>query len=316
MTGASKTFLKELEYRSPNFDPPRADDGVGKDQFSSDARDPYQRDLGRIVHSASFRRLQTKTQVMGSGEGDFHRTRLTHSLEVAQIGRGIVWQIQNIPDLDLKRDLASIIPSSELIEAVCYAHDIGHPPYGHAGEQALQSKMHDFGGFEGNAQTVRILTKLEKMFKNNGVKPTRRLLLGVLKYPVPYSKCILSKIKPPKCHYDCETDIIERALEIFEPDDRQKFLELNSDNKTTYKTFDCSIMEMADDIAYGVHDLEDGIARGILRRAELESDIQNIFKDANVNMIRNLTINEIIEKLFSNDLTIENMLFHYWLGSS
>lgn len=301
MKKISNSFLDKLQYRSPQFEASSADAGIGKEQFESDARDPYQRDLGRIVHSASFRRLQTKTQVMGSGEGDFHRTRLTHSLEVAQIGRGIVWKIQNIKEFKSKSELKKIMPSSELIEAICYAHDLGHPPFGHAGEQALQSKMYDKGGFEGNAQTIRLLTKLEKMFKNDGIRPTRRLLLGALKYPVPYSKCLQGESKPPKCHYDDELDIIRRALEIFSSQDIEIFLELDEKNETKYKTFDCSIMEMADDIAYGVHDLEDGIARGLLRRSELESDIKKIFKNACVDKVRELTVEQIIEKLFSDE---------------
>src|SRR5690349_19504942 len=150
-----------LEYRAPEFAEPPQAAASGKEAFDADTRTPYQRDLGRIVHSASFRRLQTKTQVMGTGEGDFHRTRLTHSLEVGQIGRGIVWNLQANAEEAHKR----FLPSSELIEAICYAHDLGHPPFGHGGERALHQQMRFYGGFEGNAQTIRILTRLEKYYQ-------------------------------------------------------------------------------------------------------------------------------------------------------
>src|SRR6516162_7086626 len=133
-----------LTYRARQFEEPPPNAGSDKEAFSADTRTPYQRDLGRIVHSAAFRRLQTKTQVMGTGEGDFHRTRLTHSLEVGQIGRGIVWALAS-----KQESFSDVLPSSELIEAICYAHDLGHPPYGHAGERALQLQMREYGGFEG-----------------------------------------------------------------------------------------------------------------------------------------------------------------------
>ena len=164
-----------LTYRAPRFEAPPEDAGTGKEAFAADTREPYQRDLGRIIHSASFRRLQTKTQVMGTGEGDFHRTRLTHSLEVGQIGRGIVWNLAARKDAPYR----DVLPSSELIEAICYAHDLGHPPYGHSGERALHSQMKEYSGFEGNAQTIRILTRLEKYYRGEG---TRHLASGGLLY--------------------------------------------------------------------------------------------------------------------------------------
>jgi dGTPase len=288
-----------LTFRAPNFEEPPQGASAGKEAFSADTRFPYQRDLGRIVHSASFRRLQTKTQVMGTGEGDFHRTRLTHSLEVAQIGRGIVWNLaarDGVEYLDL-------LPSSELIEAICYAHDLGHPPYGHGGERALHGKMSPYGGFEGNAQTIRILTRLEKYYRGEGIRPTRRVLLGVLKYPVAYSEygTEARAEKPPKCFYDDDRELIERALSIFSPDDANNFRGMSSNGKPKHKDFDCSIMELADDIAYGVHDLEDGIGRGILKRTEVEGSIRDGFKAANVQKIREVSIDGLIEKLFSPD---------------
>ncbi|MGC6331761.1 anti-phage deoxyguanosine triphosphatase [Rhizorhabdus sp. FW153] len=288
-----------LTYRAPLFDAPKADAGVGKEAFVSDTREPYQRDLGRIIHSASFRRLQTKTQVMGTGEGDFHRTRLTHSLEVGQIGRGIVWNLASRKSAFY----ADVLPSSELIEAVCYAHDLGHPPYGHGGERALHSQMLDFGGFEGNAQTVRIITHLEKYYRGEGIRCTRRLLLGILKYPVAYSEYgdAAKSPKPPKCFYDEDLPLIEKALSIFSVADRKEFRRLGEKGKPLYKAFDCSIMELADDIAYGVHDLEDGIGRNILDKQEAGKGIEEGFRKAGVDKVRNVAVSDLVDKLFSGD---------------
>ncbi|RWC91145.1 MAG: dNTP triphosphohydrolase [Mesorhizobium sp.] len=291
-------LLTALTYRAPAFAAPQQDASFGKEAFGADTRQPYQRDLGRIVHSASFRRLQTKTQVMGTGEGDFHRTRLTHSLEVGQIGRGIVWNL-------LAREgfaYSDAMPSTELIEAICYAHDLGHPPFGHGGERALYRVMRDFGGFEGNAQTIRILSRLEKYYRSNGIAPTRRLLLGALKYPVAYGEyTIYDPKKPPKCFYDSDLDLIERALNIFSPSDVREFRKLGKNNKPVHKSLDCSIMELADDIAYGVHDLEDGVGRGLLRREDIGDDLQKGFEEAGVRKIRDVEIPILLDKLFSID---------------
>lgn len=291
--------IAQLTYRAPNFDPPKETAGVGKESFSKDLREPYQRDLGRIVHSASFRRLQTKTQVMGTGEGDFHRTRLTHSLEVGQIGRGIVWHVSSSGD----DKHSPFLPSSELIEAVCYAHDLGHPPFGHAGERALHAEMKDYGGFEGNAQTIRILTRLEKYYRAEGIKPTRRMLLGVLKYPVAFSEYGEKKkaTKPPKCYYDSDRELISKLLSIFPEADVAEFSSLGENTKPKHKSFDCSIMELADDTAYGVHDLEDGVARGLLVRDQVAPKIIDSFKKAGVPKIRDVTVDDLLDKLFSQD---------------
>ena len=114
-------------------------------EVSTDDRDPYERDRARILHSSAFRRLQNKMQVLFIGASDYYRTRLTHSLEVMQIGNGILQHIKNSEKDETKK---KILPSKDLIEAVCLAHDLGHPPFGHAGEVALYDKMKDNGGFE------------------------------------------------------------------------------------------------------------------------------------------------------------------------
>lgn len=288
-----------LTYRAPDFSPGDVNAGVGKEAFSIDSRTPFQRDLGRIIHSASFRRLQTKTQVMGTGEGDFHRTRLTHSLEVGHIGRGIVWHLQRTA----APEVHEFLPTTELMEAICYSHDLGHPPFGHGGERALHSKMKEYCGFEGNAQTIRILTRLEKYYRVGGIRPTRRLLLGALKYPIAYSTygATTKGKKPPKCYYDDDAPLVERLLSCFSSGDVTEFTKLSGAGKPLHKSFDCSIMELADDIAYGVHDLEDGVGRGVLRRDEIELDLRKGFTAAGVSKIREVTVDGIIDKLFATD---------------
>jgi dGTPase len=148
---------------------------------------------------------------------------------------------------------------------------------------------------------ARIISRLEKYYSGEGIRPTRRLLLGVLKYPVPYSKCgdQASRAKPPKCFYDDDLPLVEAALQIFTPEDQERFCSVGIDGKPAHKTFDCSIMELADDIAYGVHDLEDGIGRGLLRRSEIEESLRKGLRDAGVESIRDVSVDELIDKLFS-----------------
>ncbi|MFM2483618.1 anti-phage deoxyguanosine triphosphatase [Celerinatantimonas yamalensis] len=245
-----------------------------------DPRSPWQRDRGRIVHSAAFRRLQSKTQVLGIGHNDFYRTRLTHSLEVAQIGTGIVSQLRGSVQASIP------LPDPMLVEALCLAHDIGHPPFGHGGEVALNYLMREHGGFEGNAQTFRILTKLEPYTPFDGMNLTRRTLLGVSKYPVlinrimrtenPPSISNFRQLKaadwlPAKGIYDDDQGLYTWMLAPLNEHDHQYIQSVTGDGLTLhqrscYKSLDCSIMELADDIAYGVHDLEDAIVMGLLQR--------------------------------------------------
>ncbi|WP_035415565.1 anti-phage deoxyguanosine triphosphatase [Ferrimonas kyonanensis] len=243
-----------------------------------DQRSPLQRDKARIMHSAAFRRLQAKTQVLGVGMNDFYRTRLTHSLEAAQIGTGIAAQLRcNSPEF------ADLIGSDNLIESLCLAHDLGHPPYGHGGEVALNYMMRDHGGFEGNGQTFRILTRLEPYTREYGMNLTRRTLLGILKYPVLMSALGSSAPRqgvdnfrqlkaqqwlPGKGVFDDDADLLSWVLEPFSNADRQRLTRTRSNpagqQRAQYHSLDCSIMELADDIAYSVHDLEDAIVMGIV----------------------------------------------------
>ncbi|MGL6257982.1 anti-phage deoxyguanosine triphosphatase [Vibrio sp. WXL210] len=250
-----------------------------------DHRSPFQRDRARILHSAAFRRLQAKTQVHGSSVDDFHRTRLTHSLEAAQLGSGIVAQIKK-----KQSDNLDLLPSAALIEAICLAHDIGHPPYGHGGENALNYMMRDYGGFEGNAQTFRIVTQLEPYTEHFGMNLSRRTLLGLIKYPAlisqahcrpaPRDPTTQRQIRakdwaPAKGIYDCDHALFEWVCQPLGDDERSLFGQfrpnhapLQQHHKTRYKSLDCSIMELADDIAYGVHDLEDAIVLGMVSRQQ------------------------------------------------
>lgn len=250
-------------------------------QRRHDLRSVYQRDRARIMHSAAFRRLQAKTQVLGVGMNDFYRTRLTHSLEVAQIGTGIAAQLQaEFPEAQ------PLIDSMSLIEALCFAHDIGHPPFGHGGEIALNYMMREHGGFEGNGQTLRILAKLEPYTEHFGMNLTRRTLLGIMKYPAltstlqNYSAApkldSFRQLKPQqwpavKGIFDIDSDVYDWVLAPLNNADRDAFtiittMPVGQHHRSQHKSFDCTVMELADDIAYAVHDLEDAIVMGIITR--------------------------------------------------
>jgi dGTPase len=266
---------------------------------SEDARDDGDIDYGRVIHSASFRRLQGKTQILNLGDSDFYRTRLTHSLEVAQIAGGIAKQLaKSLPD----HPATAHLPDRSMIQAVGCTHDLGHPPFGHGGEVALNYCMRDIGsekrgGFEGNGQTLRILSRIERFSENAGANLSRRTLLGVLKYPVAYSNArntaLVPKLidgpstlhlidtktsKPPKCYMDSEDDVVAWILDPLCPTDRDAFQEFGrkdgEHNKPKHKSLDCSIMDAADDIAYGVHDLEDAIALKLITEARFREVVQ------------------------------------------
>ena len=267
----------------------RAPAGV---QRQEDHREEYERDRARVIHSSAFRRLQAKTQILGVLEGDFHRTRLTHSMEVAQIGRGLVLNLQKkFPEL------YDLLPRLEQIETTGLAHDLGHPPFGHGGETALNCAMADYGGFEGNGQTLRILTLLESHSPENGLDLTRRTLLGVLKYPVPYANlCKTSSPdatdksvnlnfqqtwKPPKCFLDTEQEVFNWILAPLSNTDQLHFCEYTrpttqSHGRSLHKALDTSLMNLADDIAYGVHDFEDGIVLRLLTREHWQEVAQKL----------------------------------------
>src|SRR5579864_4780582 len=197
-------------------------------------RSPFQRDRDRIIHSAAFRRLMHKTQVFVYHEGDHYRTRLTHSLEVAQIARTVARA------LGLDEDLA---------EAVGLAHDLGHTPFGHAGEEALNAAMKPYGGFSHNDQTLRILTRLEHGYAEfDGLNLTWETLEGTVKHNGPLKGPGIERPVPPSiAEYD-----------------RQHRLALD-----TFPGPEAQIAALADDIAYNNHDIDDGLRAGLFAAADL-----------------------------------------------
>lgn len=311
--------------------------GQNHQRGNQDHRDPYERDRTRVIHCPAFRRLQRKTQILGTDEGDFHRTRLTHSLEVDSIGRSIVRNMSNTSkDHAL---LGTLLPNDDLISVICLLHDIGHPPFGHGGEVALNYMMRNYGGFEGNGQTLRLLTKVESSYGPFGLDLTRRALLGILKYPVsrsqaqapnvpPVHESIHKTIKindwlPPKAYFDCEQAEVDWLLNPLNDSDKILFQSLKvmpvgtSSGKAAFHSFDCSIMDTADDIAYGVHDLEDAIH---LKLIDSEHLINNDFKYLlNQTSLAN-QFDRLIKDLFSEDLYLRKKiigeLVNYFITST
>lgn len=204
-------------------------------QPRSSERSPYQRDKDRIIHSSAFRRLKGKTQVFVAHEGDYYRTRLTHSLEVAQIARSIARV------LGLDEDLA---------ESLALAHDLGHPPFGHSGEDALAECMAPYGGFDHNAQTLRIVEELEGRYAEfDGLNLTWETLEGIAKH------------NGPLVADEHDTEHLPWALTALE--DWQR-LELH-----TYAGPEAQVAAIADDIAYNNHDIDDGLRAGLFSVAQV-----------------------------------------------
>ncbi|HEV3272568.1 MAG TPA: dNTP triphosphohydrolase [Candidatus Methylacidiphilales bacterium] len=209
-----------------------------------DYRSVFQQDLGRILFTGAFRRLQAKTQVFQAGEYDFYRTRLTHSLDVASVAESIaVWLATRHPEVRV---------DSHLLEAICLAHDIGHPPFGHAGERVLNELMEPYGGFEGNAQTLRILTRT--IYSNpesrGGMSPSRALLDGVLKYKR------LHRDRGGDTHhfiYDDQAEILDFCFGGSDLAARLGGADVNG-----FRSLECQIMDLADDVAYSCFDIVDG----------------------------------------------------------
>ena len=214
------------------------------------ARSHFERDRARVLHSSGLRRLGAKTQVLGPATNDFVRTRLTHTLEVAQIGRSLAKYMG---------------ADQDLVETASLCHDLGHPPFGHNGERALAEVSKDIGGFEGNAQTLRLITRLEpkRFFPDGrpaGMNLTRATVDASIKYP-----------------WGAEAG--KRKFNVYE-DDRDVFEWARMGH--TGKCVEAQMMDLADDIGYSVHDVEDAVVRGKVQLENLPNEIGQVV-EATVN---------------------------------
>lgn len=298
------------------YRPPDVERRVAVPDKEGDSRDPFRRDLSRLIHSPAFRRLQGKTQLFPSDENDFFRNRLTHSLEVAQIATGIALNL-NKSSPALKDD-----PINEhLVHFAALAHDLGHPPFGHNGEKTLDAALQNNGGFEGNAQTLRILARLEKKetklfpFEEDIAEPidpggadlrlglnlTFRSMASVLKYdrqiPVTDEERVRRNFskRPVKGYYDVELDLVNEIKSKVAPGYQGAF-----------KTIECAIMDLADDIAYSTYDVEDAFKAGFLSPIGMAAATADE-KTAIANEINDKLIDEYGEKARDVGLTVSQI---------
>jgi dGTPase len=268
MPGRTKLYTKNDWQREA---PLRPNATLGVEKY----RDSARRDYARLIHCPSFRRLQGKTQLFPSHESDFFRNRLTHSLEVAQIAKSIAIRINNTDEFFRKNPV-----NLDTVEFAGLAHDLGHPPFGHNGEATLDKLMLRYGGFEGNAQTLRLLSRVEKKVTTEfpsvsqaaravdpstfsdlrlGLNLTYRTLASILKYDriIPESKAAresqASEKNPVKGYYAAESNLVERIKAHVAPGYTEPF-----------KTIECHIMDVADDIAYSTYDIEDAFKANFL----------------------------------------------------
>jgi dGTPase len=253
------------------------------------ARTEFARDRARVTHSSALRRLGAKTQVLQPGTNDFARTRLTHSLEVAQVGREMAVEFGIDPDI---------------VDTACLAHDLGHPPFGHNGEKGLNEWAKDFGGFEGNAQTLRILTRIEqKVYSKDGVafglNLTRASLDASCKYPWTRDFAV-------------QDSGADRSIKfgVYE-DDVPVFEWLRQGATDRVKCFEAQIMDFSDDVAYSVHDFEDAVVENFIKLQEIKGSKQEeaIIKEIarwNGETISSDDLAAALDRLQSNQ---------YWLNS-
>jgi dGTPase len=255
----------------------------------TNTRTVYQRDRDRIIHSTAFRRLEYKTQVFVNHEGDHYRTRLTHSLEVSQMARSICRALR------LNEDLA---------EALALAHDLGHTPFGHAGEDALSEMMEPYGGFDHNGHTLRIVTSLEQHYADfDGLNLTWETLEGIAKHNGPLIKkspaSILNKLigREPK-------GSLPRALKEY---NEKHDLELD-----TYAGGEAQVASLADDIAYTNHDIDDGLRAGLITLQQLQEvglagkilrEVRAQYPDLNEQKLTHEAIRRLINRMVTDLIT-------------
>jgi dGTPase len=244
---AVKRAKTKAPAAEPYVRPPRAvfatDYGRSRGRLhpepESRTRNPFERDRDRIVHSSAFRRLRGKTQVFVAHEGDHYRTRLTHSLEVAQIARSVA-RVMGLDD--------------DLAETLGIAHDLGHPPFGHTGEDVLDACMEDYQGFDHNAQTLRVLTKLERKYPAfDGLNLTWETLEGVVKH------------NGPLIRYGATMQDLPIAI--------QEYVATHDLELDTWPGPEAQVAAHADDIAYNNHDIDDGIRAGLFTMTELREEV-------------------------------------------
>ncbi|MCX5515140.1 deoxyguanosinetriphosphate triphosphohydrolase [Kaistia algarum] len=245
-------------------------------EAGSPTRTPYQRDRDRIIHSTAFRRLKDKTQVFLYDEGDHYRTRLTHTIEVAQIARALARALR------LDEDLA---------EAIALAHDLGHPPFGHAGERALDAVMADCGGFDHNAQSLRVVTRLERRYPGfDGLNLSWETLEGLVKHNGPL--------------VDAEGSGVGVYAGRPLPLALTAYAELQDLELSTFSSAEAQAAAIADDIAYDAHDIDDGLRAGLLSAAGLREvpfldDIMAAIEAEHPRLEQPRLVNEIVRRLIT-----------------
>ena len=253
--------LEEIENQSLASYALRSKDSKGRKfpEEEPDFRTLYQRDRERILHTSAFRRLEYKTQVFIIHEGDYYRTRLTHTLEVAQLGRSIA---------------RSLGANEDLVETICLAHDLGHPPFGHSGEKILSSLMNDYGGFDHNKHSLRIVTLLEKRYPDfPGLNLTWEVLEGMVKH---------------------ETDYDLSDASDYDPDLRGPI--------------EAQIANVADELAYTSHDLDDGLRSGLINPNQLDGIaiweiVNESIKRRKTDNLNDLTRHQLIRRLIGIEVT-------------
>ncbi len=259
---------------------PNESKGRTYNEDQSNYRNEFQRDRDRIIHSSAFRRLEYKTQVFVNHEGDMFRTRLTHSIEVSQIGRTIA---------------RALNVNEDLTEAICLAHDLGHTPFGHAGQDALNSCMKDFGGFEHNLQSLRIVDLLEERYADfPGLNLTYETREGILKHCSQKNALVLGELG-------------------------QRFIKKNK------PSLEAQIANIADEIAYNNHDIDDGLRANLLNIDSLreskfvESNYREVvkkWKDLNERQIRHEIVRRMIDYIVSDLIeTSKDLIGKYKLAS-